>query len=155
MTAAIDIRPNTLGVRLYDAHNHLQDHRLASHLNEIMTAAAGERVTRMVVNGSSEKDWLAVAQLAATYPQVFPCFGYHPWFIHDRTPEWKNVLLSYLDRVPSGLGEIGLDHWIIHRDDARAGGGLSNAMAHCCRTQPPGEYSLCGGLGTIFGTDTK
>ena len=49
---------------LYDAHNHLQDGRLAPHGDAVAEAAFSAGVVRMVVNGSCESDWLAVLELA-------------------------------------------------------------------------------------------
>jgi len=99
-------------MRLYDAHNHLQDQRLDPHRSGVMTTAIGVGVTRMVVNGACETDWPEVLTLAHTYPQVLPSFGYHPWYIKERTVDWLQTLIRYLDRVPSAIGEIGLDRWI-------------------------------------------
>jgi len=65
----------------------------------------------MVVNGSCEEDWPDVLALARAHPQVLPSFGYHPWYVHERSPEWQKHLIHLLDRVPSGIGEIGLDRW--------------------------------------------
>ena len=103
----------------YDAHNHLQDERLKPHLSEIMRAVQSEPIAKMVVNGASEEDWPDVLALARKYPQAIPSFGYHPWYLKDRTPEWRENLIRYLDQVPSGVGEIGLDRWIKDYDDAQ------------------------------------
>jgi TatD DNase family protein len=65
----------------------------------------------MVVNASSEEDWPTVLTLARAHAQVLPSFGYHPWYIHERSPAWKGKLIRYLDQVPSAVGEIGLDRW--------------------------------------------
>jgi TatD DNase family protein len=99
-------------VTLYDAHNHLQDHRLKPHLPGIMSAVRGESIARMVVNGSCEEDWPEVLALAREYPQVLPSFGYHPWYVKERTLQWQRELARFLDSVPSAVGEIGLDRWI-------------------------------------------
>jgi TatD DNase family protein len=99
-------------VLLYDAHNHLQDERLSLHLPAVIPAVLGAGVARMVVNGSCEADWPAVLALARRYPQVLPSFGYHPWHVKERTPDWRQVLVKYLDQAPSAIGEIGLDRWI-------------------------------------------
>ncbi len=66
----------------------------------------------MVVNGSCESDWPQVLELAHIYPEVVPSFGYHPWYIRERSASWLNTLESYLDKTPSAIGEIGLDRWI-------------------------------------------
>jgi len=99
-------------MHLYDAHNHLQDDRLSLHLPLVMAAAEQEGVVKMVVNGSCEKDWPQVLALARRYPQVIPSFGYHPWYVKERTTDWQTALVHCLDKVPSAIGEIGLDRWI-------------------------------------------
>ena len=99
-------------LRLYDAHNHLQDGRLSSNLEQILRAIGDEPIAKMVVNGSCEEDWPAVLALAEKSPQVIPSFGYHPWYVKQRTLSWQNQLARFLDRIPSAIGEIGLDRWI-------------------------------------------
>jgi TatD DNase family protein len=98
-------------VRLYDAHNHLQDQRFTDP-SAIVNEAAQAGVARMVVNGACEEDWPQVQQLAKKFPQVLPSFGYHPWYLHERTTEWQQLLVAFLDSTPSAvIGEIGLDRW--------------------------------------------
>jgi len=97
---------------LYDAHNHLQDERLAHVREAAILELRREKVRRMVVNGSSEEDWPAVLELARAYPEVIPSFGYHPWYIRERSHGWEARLAYFLDQAPSGVGEIGLDRWI-------------------------------------------
>lgn len=100
-------------MRFYDAHNHLQDDRLAPHLDSILAGIQQAGIVRMVVNGSCEQDWPQVIALARRQPQVLPSFGYHPWYVHERTPDWQRELVRCLDAVPSAIGEIGLDKWIL------------------------------------------
>jgi len=101
-----------MNLRLYDAHNHLQDGRLAPHREAVLAAVQREHVVKMVVNGSSEEDWPAVLELAHQHPQVIPSFGYHPWYVKERSPDWQRALLRHLDAVPSAVGEVGLDRWV-------------------------------------------
>jgi len=96
-------------VHLYDAHNHLQAERFAGRQAELL--AECPEVQRMVVNGCCEADWSSVAALAEAHPQVLPSFGYHPWFIHERTPNWEKELNQLLDAHSAAVGEIGLDRW--------------------------------------------
>lgn len=100
-----------MSLRLYDAHNHLQDARLASHRAEIVAAVGRSGIARMVVNGACESDWPDVLALARAHAWVLPSFGYHPWYVGERTPHWRGRLVEYLDAVPSAVGEIGLDRW--------------------------------------------
>ena len=94
---------------MYDAHNHLQAERFAGRQAELL--AECPEVQRMVVNGCCEADWSSVAALAEAHPQVLPSFGYHPWFIHERTPNWEKELNQLLDAHSAAVGEIGLDRW--------------------------------------------
>jgi TatD DNase family protein len=99
-------------VRLYDAHNHLQDDRFGGKQAELVAAAEAEGVARMVVNGACEEDWAQVQKLARKFPVVQPSFGYHPWYLHERTANWQAELMRYLEETPkSVVGEIGLDKW--------------------------------------------
>jgi len=103
-------------LRLYDAHNHLQDERFRSASEELLAATAKEGVVKMVVNGSCEEDWPKVLDLARRHSAVIPSFGYHPWYVKERSPDWQRELVKFLDEVPSAIGEIGLDRWIENYD---------------------------------------
>src|SRR5712671_1882505 len=105
-----------MSLRLFDAHNHLQDERLQPLLDAVLESLAQEPIVKMVVNGSCEEDWPAVKALAEKNPRVIPSFGYHPWYVKERTPGWQRRLTDFLDSVPSAIGEIGLDRWIKNYD---------------------------------------
>jgi TatD DNase family protein len=99
-------------MRLYDAHNHLQDDRFAGRQDELVAVAVRTGVVRMVVNGACEADWPAVQSLARRHPQVLPSFGCHPWYVGERTAGWQENLSRFLDDTPgAGIGEMGLDRW--------------------------------------------
>ncbi|MGE3310365.1 MAG: TatD family hydrolase [Limisphaerales bacterium] len=102
-------------VGFFDAHNHLHDERFSGRQDELIAECRQVGIVRMVVNGSSESDWDAVAALALRHPGfVIPAFGVHPWYVHERTPAWKDRLNRLLDEVPGAVvGEIGLDRWIL------------------------------------------
>jgi TatD DNase family protein len=98
-------------MKFYDAHNHLQDDRFGGRQKELLAVYEKVGVARMVVNGACEEDWPQVLQLARENKMVLPSFGYHPWYLHERTPDWRKNLEKFLDAVPSAVGEIGLDRW--------------------------------------------
>ena len=69
---------------------------------------------RAVVNGTSEEEWPVVAALAQQYDWILPSYGVHPWDSGNRSPRWQEVLRAQLTADPTaGVGEIGLDRWII------------------------------------------
>lgn len=103
-------------MRLYDAHNHLQDDRFSAIRAEALRQALEEGLRVMVVNGACEEDWPAVLTLARENPSVLPSFGLHPWYAAQRTAAWQKHLVRHLDQTPSAVGEIGLDRWIQNHD---------------------------------------
>ena len=98
-------------MNLYDAHNHLQDDRFAARQSELLAACEKVGVQKMVVNGACESDWPQVLRLARESKIVLPSFGYHPWYLRERTPDWQTPLETFLAATPSAVGEIGLDRW--------------------------------------------
>ena len=99
-------------MRLYDAHNHLQDERLAGIRDAAVADTLKVRLRYMVVNGSAPKDWPEVADLARKYPCVIPSFGVHPWYVKSLPSDWLTQLETSLNNQTSPIGEIGLDRWI-------------------------------------------
>ncbi|XP_072987240.1 uncharacterized protein [Typha latifolia] len=97
-------------VKLFDAHCHLQDARISAVAPQLIRAALDSGVTRFAVNGVSEKDWYIVKQMAEEYPSIIPCFGLHPWFVAERSPNWFTSLKAFFADTPTAaVGEIGLD----------------------------------------------
>ena len=99
----------------FDAHNHLQDDRFGGAQEALLDAAVHAGVSRMVVNGACEEDWPAVLELGRGSPVVMPSFGLHPWYVHNRSPNWLSHLCQHLEACPSAVGEIGLDRWMLER----------------------------------------
>jgi TatD DNase family protein len=97
-------------LRLYDVHCHLQDDRLADDLPAVLTRAAEAGVTRMMCCGIAPADWTTVLDLAARYRQVRPSLGLHPWYLEQRTADWRERLEALVAANRCGVGEIGLDH---------------------------------------------
>lgn len=104
-------------MRLIDSHLHLQDPNLLPDCQAILQRAAQAGVVRFICNGTCEADWPLVAQLARQHPPIIPCFGLHPWHVNQRSEHWASALERFLDQIPSGVGEIGLDRWIEGRDE--------------------------------------
>ncbi len=113
---------------LYDAHNHLQDDRLDPFRDDILATLPQTGLAEMIVNGSCEEDWPAVAALARQHAWIRPAFGLHPWYVKERTANWLPTLRAFLEEHPHAVvGEIGLDRWIENPD--------IEAQLECFRTQ--------------------
>lgn len=117
---------NVGAVRLYDAHNHLQDEWLLPHLDQIAADLTKAGIAGAVVNGTTPDDWASVSALASRFPWVVPSYGVHPWDCGNRPSDWQGRLESRLATEPRArVGEIGLDRWILDSakpDDPRLAG---------------------------------
>ncbi|KAF5725669.1 putative deoxyribonuclease TATDN1-like [Tripterygium wilfordii] len=97
-------------MKLFDAHCHLQDPRILNKTPLLISTALNTGILRFAVNGTHEKDWNLVKEMGEQHDSVIPCFGLHPWFVAERTPNWFNTLKELLLATPSAaVGEIGLD----------------------------------------------
>jgi TatD DNase family protein len=96
-------------MRLYDAHNHLQQDLLRPHLSDVLDRCEQIGIVGTVVNGTCEADWDDVLTLARSRPWIVPSFGYHPWYLDRASVQWRETLVGYLDQIPAAIGEVGLD----------------------------------------------
>lgn len=77
------------------------------------------------------RDFSAVSNLSSQYKDtmhIVPCFGVHPWFLHEPMQDsWLDDLIKNLETTPGSIvGEIGLDG---HRYDPETG-NLMTPMEH-------------------------
>ncbi len=113
------MRRETGNLKLFDAHNHIQDERLFPRLGKVVERARLAGVERMAVKGCSEADWPKVEEIINRYENTYIAFGLHPWFIKQRSDQWFQTLEKLLTTYPqASVGEIGIDRAIEDRDDA-------------------------------------
>jgi len=95
---------------LTDAHLHLQHEAFAADLQGVLGRADAAGVERLASCGTRPADWPRLLELARAHPRVvIPSFGVHPWFAAEAREGWLSELERFLDAVPSGVGEAGLD----------------------------------------------
>jgi len=115
-----------VSLNLYDAHQHFHFEQLTPHRAAIAAELRAVGLQRAIVNGTNEEEWPVVAALAREFPWVLPSFGVHPWDCGNRGPDWQAELSTQLLAHPgAGVGEIGLDRWIVDGlkpDDPRLAG---------------------------------
>jgi TatD DNase family protein len=127
--------PDSQNLVWVDAHSHLQDPRLAPHLQQVLDRARDAGLSLLHIDATCEADWPAVTALADAHPGLVLCsFGLHPWFIENRSERWLNNLREVLAARPAGIGEIGLD--------ARMGDGLDADREAIFRAQLELSYEL-------------
>jgi len=123
-------------MNLYDAHQHFHFDQLTPHRAAIVSDLATVGLRQAVVNGTNEEEWPVVAALAREHRWIVPSFGVHPWDCGNRGPHWEKNLRAALATNPAaGIGEVGLDRWIIDGlkpDDPRLAGLRVAPLAEQC-----------------------
>jgi TatD DNase family protein len=104
----------------WDAHNHLAHPHLRGYLPELLRDLPGLGVRGGVVNGTHPRDWAAVRELCADFPQWIPAYGVHPWEVEDLPEDWFLRWEQFLrEDSRATVGEIGLDLWRTRENFAR------------------------------------
>ena len=105
---------------LIDSHCHLDAAEFGGRQDELLQAARAVGVTRIVVPSVDAASFAAVQALCEHFPDCSAAYGIHPMFTDDAAEDDLTTLRGYLrDHHPVALGEIGLDFFIEHYDQAR------------------------------------
>jgi TatD DNase family protein len=102
-----------------DTHCHLDAAEFGDKQADLVHNAAIAGVSRIVVPSVSSNNFGIVRKLCEQYPDCLPAYGIHPMYTNDATPDDLSVLHEYLaQHTPVAAGEIGLDFFIPHYDQA-------------------------------------
>jgi TatD DNase family protein len=103
-----------------DTHCHLDAAEFGDRQPDIMRDAAAVGVNRIVIPAVNHGNFEAVHKLCAQYPECAPAYGIHPMYTDDASPKDLDVVHDYLKQSQAvAIGEIGLDFFIPHYDQAR------------------------------------
>jgi TatD DNase family protein len=103
-----------------DTHCHLDASEFEGAQVSVVTNAQAAGVSRIVVPSVSRDNLQVVRELCAKYPNCSPAYGFHPMYVGDAMPADLDVLRDYLKQhQPIAVGEIGIDFFIQHYDQAR------------------------------------
>lgn len=97
--------------KLIDAHVHTDDPRLSDDISAVMARARQAGVISQIIPAVTAEHWPRIKQYVATHADLHACFGLHPCFLEQHTPEDLNQLPLWLGRErPVAVGECGLDY---------------------------------------------
>ncbi len=106
-------------MQLVDVHAHLCAPEFAEDLPAVLEAAAAAGVARVVAVGETLEDARRNLELADRFPMVRACAGLFPTILDEAAAEAMAAFIrQHRDRLV-GIGEVGLDHWIVKEEAER------------------------------------
>jgi TatD DNase family protein len=105
---------------LYDTHAHLCDSSFDDDLPEVLDRARDGGVAAIVAVGETLEEARRNLELAASCPDlVFPAAGLFPTILDlDQARQLADLIRRERRRLVA-IGEVGLDHWIVEKEEAR------------------------------------
>jgi TatD DNase family protein len=98
---------------LIDAHAHMADKAFAADLEAVLEAAAEAGVGGIMTVGENLEDAHRVLELAEKFSLLKPCAGLYPETLDLAMAEAMVAFIrAHRDRLV-GIGEVGLDHWVV------------------------------------------
>ena len=111
-----------------DTHCHLDAPEFASHLGEVIKAAAKNQVQGILLPAVKSSDAANIRMLVAQYAAVMPglvyTLGIHPLYVEQSTQADLDLLATEVEGAIQdprfvGIGEIGLDYFVEGLDRTR------------------------------------
>lgn len=103
-----------------DTHCHLDAEEFGDTQADVVRDAQAVGVNRIVVPSVARANFDSVRSLCEQYPSCAPAYGIHPMYTDTAMPDDLLVLREFLQQHrPIAVGEIGMDFFINHYDQAR------------------------------------
>lgn len=102
-----------------DTHCHLDAAEFGGAAAGLVAAATAASVTRIVIPAVERANFAAVQTLCRCHPGCAPALGIHPMYVGQAQPDDLVALRTAVETArPLALGEIGLDFFVEHYDQA-------------------------------------
>ena len=98
---------------IIDSHCHLDFSDFDSDRSQVLQRAEQANIKKIIIPGVIKKTWNKIKQCCEEHPQLYPCYGLHPYFIDQHTPQDLNDLKEWVSLNKTiAIGECGLDYFL-------------------------------------------
>ena len=102
---------------IIDSHCHIDFADFDSDRDAVLQHAYSLGIHKIVVPGVMQSSWQKIKDCCDTYPQLYPCYGLHPYFINQHR---KDDLIKLSEWIQTNravaIGECGLDYYLKNLD---------------------------------------
>jgi len=98
----------------FDSHCHFDFEAFDPDRSAIWERCRQPGLTRLMIPGTSEKQWARAAEVSAEFPGLYFSAGLHPWWLQERPDtDWEALLAETVEQDRClAVGECGLDKLI-------------------------------------------
>lgn len=121
-----------------DSHIHLDSEAFNSDREAVLTRAQQQGISHYIVPSICTRLWQGVYELCQTYPNCYPAYGLHPYFLSEHRPQHLDELSTWLDAHPAvAVGECGLDYFLSDLDPVQQRNYFEAQINIACEKQLP------------------
>lgn len=104
---------------IIDSHCHIDFDVFDIDRDAVLKHASSLGIHKIIVPGVMQNTWQKIKDCCDNYPQLYPCYGLHPYFIHQHSTEDLDKLSGWVqDNKAVAIGECGLDYYLKNLDKA-------------------------------------
>ena len=105
---------------IIDSHCHLDFKVFNTDREQVIERANKAGVNKIIIPGVMQKTWCDIKLCCDTYPNIYPCYGLHPYFIDQHKEADLEQLRQWVKtNNPIGIGECGLDFYLKNLDSTK------------------------------------
>ena len=102
---------------IIDSHCHIDFKEFDSDRIQVLQRAEAAGVAKIIVPGVIQQTWQRIKTTCEQYPQLYPCYGLHPYYIEQHTENHLQALETWLSSNKAvAIGECGLDFFLKNLD---------------------------------------
>lgn len=98
---------------IIDSHCHLDFSAFDNDRDAVLSRASSAGIHKIIIPGVIHRTWPVIKQLCEQYPQLYACYGLHPYFLDQHQTQHLDDLKIWLEKnKPIAVGECGLDFFL-------------------------------------------
>lgn len=105
---------------IIDSHCHLDFKDFNEDRKEVIIRAQNLGIKKIILPGVMQTTWGNIKACCEKHPQLFPCYGLHPYFIDEHKIQDLEHLKTWISTSKTiAIGECGLDFYLKELDRDR------------------------------------
>jgi len=98
---------------IIDSHCHIDFDIFDNDRQQVIQHALDLNINKIIVPSVMKSRWEKINVCCKQHPELYPCYGLHPYFLNQHKPQHLSDLQTYIAKnKPVAIGECGLDFFL-------------------------------------------